>query len=153
MDNRIRKKSSQDSLFADTFKTDATIRHCLALYRGGPQLSLDSHELRFILTMGSALDGWAGVCHGGVICTILDEAMSFLVNLYCKATNPTSNELTAGLRVRFLKPVHTPGSFLIKTKVSSKERRKFRVSAELLNQKEVCLATADGLFIALAPKL
>jgi acyl-coenzyme A thioesterase PaaI-like protein len=70
-------------------------------------------------------EGFRGIIHGGVVSTVLDEAMS-------KAVAATDCEaLTAELRVRFRRHV-TPGrAYLIRGGIVSRSRRKIEAEATL----------------------
>lgn len=64
-----------------------------------------------------AWEGFRGIVHGGVVSTVLDEAMS-------KAVAATGNEaLTAELRVRFRRHVTSGDTFLVRGWITSRNRR------------------------------
>ena len=67
-------------------------------------------------------EGFEGVIHGGIVSTVLDEAMSKAVAASgCEA-------LTAELRVRFRRPVNSGETYAIRGWIV--ERRKRRITAE-----------------------
>jgi acyl-coenzyme A thioesterase PaaI-like protein len=76
-------------------------------------------------TPGRALEGFRGIVHGGVVSTVLDEAMS-------KAVAATGNEaLTAELRVRFRRHVRSTDTFLIRGWVVKQYKRLIEAEATL----------------------
>ncbi|KAH6627211.1 hypothetical protein B0J18DRAFT_456279 [Chaetomium sp. MPI-SDFR-AT-0129] len=67
-------------------------------------------EIYALLALGPALNGWEGLCHGGIVTTLLDEVMGqvFSVNRNegrLPADGPPA--LTGYLNTRFVKPVRT----------------------------------------------
>ncbi len=78
----------------------------------------------------SAWEGFRGIVHGGVVSTVLDEAMS-------KAVAGTGTEaLTAELRVRFRRHVTSGERFQIRGWIDSRNKRLIRT--------EAVLTAADG---------
>jgi acyl-coenzyme A thioesterase PaaI-like protein len=73
----------------------------------------------------SAWEGFRGIVHGGVVSTVLDEAMS-------KAVAATGSEaLTAKLRVRFRHRVASGDVFLIRGWIVKRNRRLIETEAAL----------------------
>lgn len=73
----------------------------------------------------AAFEGFRGIVHGGVVSTVLDEAMS-------KAVSATGAEaLTAELRVRFRHRVATGGNFRIRGWIVKRNKRLIETEAEL----------------------
>ena len=89
--------------------------------------------------------GPPGHCHGGIIATILDEAMG-KVN---KLRNVVA--LTSEITVKYLKPVPLKQPLHVESREVSVEGRKHINMAEILNDKNEVLARSQGLFIAIDP--
>jgi acyl-coenzyme A thioesterase PaaI-like protein len=90
----------------------------------------DSGEMTATWTPGSAWEGFRGIVHGGVVSTVLDEAMS-------KAVAATGSQaLTAELRVRFRRHVTSGDAFLIRGWIVKQNRR--------LTETEATLTAPDG---------
>jgi uncharacterized protein (TIGR00369 family) len=89
--------------------------------------------------------GPPGHCHGGIIATILDEAMG-KVN---KLRNVVA--LTSEITVKYLKPVPLKQPLHVESRELSVEGRKHINIAEILNDKNEVLARSQGLFIAIDP--
>lgn len=70
-------------------------------------------------------EGFRGIAHGGIVSTVLDEAMA-------KAVAATGvNALTAEMRVRFRHEVCTAVPVLARGWIESRKRRMFRTEASL----------------------
>lgn len=104
----------------------------------------DSFICRFRL--GKRYTGPPGHAHGGIIATILDEAMG-KVN---KLRNVIA--LTSEITVNYLKPVPLNKPLRVEScEVRVKGRRHIN-KAEILNEKNEVLARSQGLFIAIDPQ-
>jgi acyl-coenzyme A thioesterase PaaI-like protein len=87
------------------------------------------------------LEGFQGIIHGGVVSTVLDEAMSKAVaSLPCEA-------LTAELRVRFREPVRTGQCMRIQGWVCHRSKRRVATEATLVNLHGVECAHAWAVFL------
>ena len=85
----------------------------------------DSGEMTATWTPNPAWEGFRGIVHGGVVSTVLDEAMS-------KAVAATGSEaLTAELRVRFRRHVTSGDVFLIRGWIVKRNRRLIGTEATL----------------------
>lgn len=86
-------------------------------------------------------EGYPGLIHGGLISTVLDEAMS-------KAVASTKvRTLTAEMRVRYRRMVETGGQFVIRGWLVERGRRMIRAEASLLSASGEEHAHAWGSFI------
>jgi uncharacterized protein (TIGR00369 family) len=88
--------------------------------------------------------GYAGVLHGGIISTILDETMAHA------AISLVGRAATAELSLQFLKPVMTGRDLEIRAEVRERRRRMLLVDAELIQDGEV-RARGEGKFLVVAP--
>jgi len=76
------------------------------------------------------LEGWAGVLHGGIVCTLLDEAMA-------KAVQASgARAMTVEIQVRYRRFVATGEKLRIRGWVKERKRRLLKTEAEI--------TTADG---------
>lgn len=97
-----------------------------------------------IWTPATTLEGFRGIVHGGVVTTVLDEAMS-------KAIAATGREaLTAELRVRFRQPVQSGASFNIRGWIVTSARRLIAAEASLSGPTGAEHAHAWARFLALS---
>ena len=85
----------------------------------------DGGEMSARWRPGPEWEGFAGIVHGGVVSTVLDEAMS-------KAVAATGAEaLTAELRVRFRRHVTSGEIFLLRGWIVKRNRRLIETEASL----------------------
>lgn len=92
-------------------------------------------------------EGPPGHVHGGVIATLLDEAMS-------KANRQFGVlAMTRQMEVEYLRPVPLGAPLLLTGRHAGSSGRKHRCEAELANVSGVVLARANGLFIEVKPEM
>lgn len=85
--------------------------------------------------------GYPGMLHGGLICTLLDEAMAYAVHaIGCEGH-------TARLEVRFRAPVPLHRPLTVEARAGRRKGRMVEVSARLLGADGEELATATGRYI------
>ena len=96
--------------------------------------------------LGKRYTGPPGHCHGGIIATILDEAMGKVNKL--RHVIAVTSEMT----VNFLKPVPLNQSLRVESREESVNGRKHINVAEILNDKNEVLARSRGVFIAIDPQ-
>jgi len=92
-------------------------------------------------TVAVAFEGHPGLLHGGIIATLLDEAMSKAV----RAKGLTA--MTRQMDVEFLRPVPSGTAIRIEGRVVAEGGRKHWTEARILNAGGKVLATAKGLFV------
>jgi acyl-coenzyme A thioesterase PaaI-like protein len=103
----------------------------------------DAGEMTAHWTPTSAWEGFRGIVHGGVVSTVLDEAMS-------KAVAGTGIEaLTAELRVRFRRHVTSEDMFLVRGWVVSLNKRLIKTEAVLMGTDGTEHAHAWATFLPL----
>jgi uncharacterized protein (TIGR00369 family) len=95
--------------------------------------------------LGKRFTGPPGHCHGGIIATILDEAMGKVNKLRHVIA------LTSEITVNYLKPVPLNKPLRVESREVKVRGRKHINMAEILNQKGEPLARSKGLFIAIDP--
>jgi thioesterase superfamily protein 4 len=142
-------ETGENNLLARTLNNRDTIEGWCSLYRR-PERSerAAKDEVRTLLALRGGLDGYSGVCHGGITATLLDEIMSILVAVCRESQGLSPDNLTADLRVRYLRPVPTPSVVLVTAKIRDiQKQRKYFVDAEMVDEHGVALAKGEGLFI------
>jgi uncharacterized protein (TIGR00369 family) len=95
--------------------------------------------------LGKRYTGPPGHCHGGIIATILDEAMGKVNKLRQVIA------LTSEITVNYLKPVPLNKPLRVESREEKVTGRRHINVAEILNQKDEVLARSRGLFIAIDP--
>lgn len=86
-------------------------------------------------------EGYKGIIHGGIVSTVLDEAMSKAV---AAAAQPA---LTCHLEVRLRRPVKPGESLVVRGWVVKKRKRYIRVEADLRDRLNVERAHAWATFL------
>jgi uncharacterized protein (TIGR00369 family) len=93
--------------------------------------------------VSSQYEGPPGYLHGGIIATLLDEAMS-------KANRAQGvTAMTRQMQVEYLRPVPSGAAIRIEGHVTRSEGRKRWTEASIHNAEGTLLAQATGLFIAI----
>ena len=95
--------------------------------------------------LGKRYTGPPGHCHGGIIATILDEAMGKVNKLRHVVA------LTSQITVDYLKPVPLNRPLRVESRELRVKGRTHINMAEILNQKGEVLARSRGKFIAIDP--
>ena len=90
--------------------------------------------------------GPPGHCHGGIIATILDDAMSKL-NKLRQVTAVTSK-----MTVEYLEPVPLHKPLRVESHEVSKRARRLTRTAEIFDTNGTVLARSRGLFIIIDPE-
>lgn len=99
------------------------------------------------LTLDSAFQGWEGVAHGGILCTILDEVMGWSV------IGRDTWGVTARMSVEFRRPVEVGRRLRAEGTVIEASRRLLRTEGRLLDAGTgELLATSTGTYVAAPPE-
>ena len=114
----------------------------------GMRLKFTQEGKRFVshFRLGKRYTGPPGHCHGGIIATILDDAMSKLNKLRQVAA------VTSSITVEYLKPVPLHKPLRVESHEVSKRSRRLTHTAEITDTNGVALARSRGLFIVIDPK-
>lgn len=96
--------------------------------------------------LGKRYTGPPGHCHGGIIATILDEAMGKVNKLRHVVA------LTSQIIVEYLKPVPLNKPLRVESREVSVKGRTHINMAEILSEKGEALARSRGKFIAIDPQ-
>jgi len=96
--------------------------------------------------LGKRFTGPPGHCHGGIIATILDEAMGKVNKLRHVVA------LTSQITVDYLKPVPLNKPLRVESREVKVKGRTHVNMAEILNAKGEALARSRGKFIAIDPQ-
>ena len=126
--------------------------YCFACGKDNPEgmhlnYALDRERKRFVshFRLSKRYTGPPGHCHGGIIATILDEAMGKVNKLRQVVA------LTSEITVNYLKPVPLKQLLRVESREVKVKGRKHINMAEILNEKGEVLARSQGLFIAIDP--
>jgi uncharacterized protein (TIGR00369 family) len=125
---------------------------CFACGKDNPhgmhlKFSFDRERRHFVsrFRLSKRYTGPPGHCHGGIIATILDDAMSKLSKLRDVVA------ATSRMNVEYLKPVPLHKPLRVESReISNRGRRLTRV-AEIMDQKGTVLARSRGVFVIIDP--
>lgn len=106
----------------------------LAFYRGDEGVYAE-------FTPGEVYEGYTRMIHGGIVSTILDEAMSWAV------IDSGRLAVTARMSVDFRKPVPSREPLTISATVTRDRGRAVETRGEIRSADGVVLASSTGLFI------
>lgn len=109
-------------------------------------LLAEDHSVVCLATIPDTYEGPQGYVHGGIIATLLDEAMSKSV----RARGFTA--MTRNMEVDYLRPVPSCKPIRLEGNVTRSEGRKHWTEARILNEEGTVLATGRGLFIEVRPR-
>jgi uncharacterized protein (TIGR00369 family) len=97
-------------------------------------------------TVASVFEGHPGYLHGGIIATLLDEAMSKAVRARGRSS------MTRKMEVDYLRPVPSETPLRLEGRIDRNEPRKYWAEARILDENGRLLAEAKGLFIEVPPR-
>lgn len=176
-DSRLPKPATgEDAFFSQTMATPSTIPHVLTLRRrqltfplshppsswlpitkqdAAPQKSgvpaLPGATPADIIVLydlgGAGIAGHPSTVHGGLVATLIDEAMSFAMAAHAasslsSSTVPANDKtlrgrlFTSQLDVRYKKPVVTPQLLVVRARVIARVGRKYWVRAQAIQEDE-----------------
>jgi uncharacterized protein (TIGR00369 family) len=126
--------------------------YCFACGKDNPggmrlKFALDTDGEGFVsrFTLSKRYTGPPGHCHGGIIATILDDAMSKLTKLRGVVA------VTSQMKIDYLRPVplHTP--LRVQSRAVAKRGRRLIHMAEIVNEGGKVLARSRGVFVIIDP--
>jgi acyl-coenzyme A thioesterase PaaI-like protein len=98
------------------------------------------------LELERRFEGWAGIAHGGILCTILDEVMAWAL------VGQDNWGLTAQLRVDFRHPVPVQHPIRAEGEIVRTRRRVVETTGRIVDAVEGrLLATAEATYLAAPP--
>src|SRR6202046_96740 len=105
----------------------------------------EARRIRGMFRLGGEYQGGPGFVHGGIIATVLDEAMGKVSRFR------GVRAVTAELVVEYLKPVSVDAPLLIEAYEMEKTGRNLHYVGEIRNQAGDLLARGRGRFVVIAP--
>ena len=117
---------------------------------GGMKLTFEQDNVnrrivgRFVL--GERYQGGGGFVHGGIIATLLDEAMGKV----CRFRDVRA--VTAELTVEYLKPVNVRSEIVVEGRESDQKGRNLFMTGEMRNEAGEVLARGRGRFVVIGQK-
>jgi acyl-coenzyme A thioesterase PaaI-like protein len=126
--------------------------HCFAcgsLNANGLQLDLHVEPGRCWteFALDDRFEGWEGIVHGGILCTILDEVMAWAL------VGEDNWGVTARMNVRFRGPVAVGTSVRADGWIAASRRRVVETAARIVDARTGDeLASSTGLYVAASPE-
>jgi uncharacterized protein (TIGR00369 family) len=117
---------------------------CGTLNRDGLHLVLhtDGERCWTDVTLGSQFEGWEGMAHGGIVCTILDEVMAWAL------IDHDAWGVTARMNVAFRRPVPIGEPVRGEGRLVAAQRRLLRTDGRIVDADGETLATAEATYVA-----
>lgn len=153
--SRQRKDSTENELVAVTLQTEKTIRSWVTFYKRPLAGANRVDEVYYLLSLGPGINGYAHLAAGGILGVIFDECMGNLglVNRSLGFEGAAGFMFTANLHINYVKPVPTPGVYLVTATLREVKGRKCYFVASIKDGDGIVLSTAESLWIEAAAKL
>ncbi|KAL2130464.1 hypothetical protein VTI74DRAFT_6375 [Chaetomium olivicolor] len=155
--------TQRDTLISRTLNTADAIPAYITFYQAPPPNAAKEgyliKEVKSFVALGPMVNGWEGICHGGMVVTLLDEVMGqvFAAN---KVNGLLVNipVMTGYLNTRFERPVRTgtaekPAVVLVSARMLRNEGRKYWLEAEITGEDGGVMARGEACFVMLKGKL
>ena len=122
---------------------------CGTLNAGGLGLDLHVEPGRswVAATLDRRFEGWEGVVHGGILCTILDEVMAWAL------VGEDNWGVTGRIAVAFKRPVHVGTPIRAEGWITESRRRVVDTAGHVVDAVSgATLVTATGVYVAASPE-
>jgi len=103
--------------------------------------SIKDKKIKANFSIDKRFEGFPNIIHGGIISTILDEAMVKL------AFKLGLNAVTASLNVKLRKPVKPDEKMIVTGKIVEEFERKLKAKAEIRNEDGDLIAEAESILV------
>lgn len=159
---REQKSSTEDSFLSTALQTPTTLSRHLTICQASSiplpsntskkEGNLSIPACRTFWQLGSDLNGFPGIAHGGLLATLLDEQMGMLLTINSEfgAGSGTAliTEMTVYMNVRYKAPVKTPGIVMAQAECTRKEGRKTFIRACVIDETGRDCVIGEGMFIS-----
>jgi acyl-coenzyme A thioesterase PaaI-like protein len=108
---------------------------------------LDEDAVTAELTPPPEWSGWDGLMHGGLQCVLLDEVTAWAIS----GLRQKKYFLTAGLEVKYRKPVRLDQVLTLVGRIVSEDERSSRILGQILNRSGEVLSEATAKVLHLEP--
>lgn len=167
--------ASKDQLFRRTLNTSDAAPHCIGFYRDpsqeitpppiSPRLLINSSSLLF--DIGPGVNGFHGSAHGGFMAVMMDDAMGSLIyhnhvlQMRKQQEDPEwrmppetidlakIHYITAGMDLRYRKPLPTPSVVICTASLRKVEGRKMFMDVTIKDERGTVFTTGNGLWISM----
>lgn len=108
----------------------------------GLELHVETDRAWTEVTLADRFQGWDGIAHGGILCTILDEVMAWSL------AAGDDWGVTARMNVEFHRPVPLGIPLRAEGWITRKRRRIIDTEGKIMGPAGTSLATATGVWVA-----
>lgn len=101
-------------------------------------LDREKKAIKGEFTPGPEHQGYQDITHGGIIATLLDEAMGrllFELGIYA---------VTAWMEIRYMSPLATGEKVFVSANITKEGKKLFEATAEVTDSSGACIARASG---------
>jgi uncharacterized protein (TIGR00369 family) len=105
------------------------------------EIDNERKTLKTTFVASPIFQGWDGIVHGGIVSTLLDEAMAKLVY------ELGFHAVTASLEIKFKNPAPILTPLIIYGEITEVNRRLIRAKARVVKQDGTVLATGASTFV------
>jgi len=127
-----------------------TSGHCFACGKSNPnglrlsfEVDKEKQTVKTTFVASPVFQGWDGIVHGGILSTLLDEAMANLVY------ELGFHAVTASMEIKFKKPAPILEPLLVYGEVTEVSKRLIRAKAHIAKEDGTILAVGTSTFIRL----
>lgn len=106
----------------------------------------DSRRTVIPFTPEESWCGYEGIVHGGILAALCDDAMAWAANQSLE-----EQTVTAGISIRFLRPVKSGGKYTAFGSVTSVEGRKVKTTARIAGEDGKTCVDAKATFVGVRP--
>lgn len=107
------------------------------------QLHMEPDRAWSELTLDATFQGWEGIAHGGILATLLDEAMAWAT------ASRDMFGFTARMSIEYRKPVRVGVPIRVEGRIVEAKKRVIRTEASVMDPATGdVLAHADGVYVA-----
>lgn len=100
--------------------------------------TVDENSMRGSFVPEKKFQGWAGIVHGGILATLLDEAMTRL------AVVLSGGAVTAEMTVRYSTPARIGQLLMIKGELVKDSKKLMELKSSIIDEEGVLIASATG---------
>ncbi len=104
-----------------------------------PDITADGRQVKIECTPPSHFQGWANVIHGGILSTLLDEAIT-----YVGIASFDGPAVTAQLEIRFKKPAMAGDKLIVTAKRVKMSKRLVEVKAHIDSEQGERIVEGSG---------
>lgn len=150
-----------DQFFTKTLAGDGTISQMITFFNS-PRDSISNpskpvEEVSTLFQLGEDVSGYPSISHGGLIMSMVDEAMGSISEVNYALGKELSAfqgmSFTGELNIKFLKPLYIPGTIIITSRLERTERRRSWIKCEVKDCGGEVLATCSSTWVMPKPKM